>query len=233
MPWFYAKNKQQIGPVEDSEFDALVAAGTILPTDLVWQPGQPEWLPLAKVRAAVPEVLTPPSLPAAASPGAPAAAPTTAAPLRAEPLKGVAGWLLLFCVWLTIIGPLIRLFEWSSLLPYLLRGSVTMTLPLGLSLGVGLLMTVLSIVVGVLIWSGRPDGRRLAQLYLQIRAGVFAVMFAFNFLSLLLFRGMELYVLGRYVFNLLLEVAFLVIWWRYFQVSKRVQATYGEPGARG
>jgi hypothetical protein len=36
MQWYYAKNGQSVGPVEDKDFEALVAAQTISADTLVW-----------------------------------------------------------------------------------------------------------------------------------------------------------------------------------------------------
>jgi len=43
MSWYYAEAGRQIGPVADSDFDRLVAAGTIRPDTLVWREGLPDW----------------------------------------------------------------------------------------------------------------------------------------------------------------------------------------------
>lgn len=49
MSWYYAQDSDRRGPVSDSEFEALVANGTIKPETLVWQEGMPNWVPLATV----------------------------------------------------------------------------------------------------------------------------------------------------------------------------------------
>jgi hypothetical protein len=43
MNWYYAKDGQQQGPVDDAELARLVGAKTILPTTLVWREGLAEW----------------------------------------------------------------------------------------------------------------------------------------------------------------------------------------------
>jgi len=112
-------------------------------------------------------------------------------------------------------------------LPYLLNASFS--LQLTVSFAVSLLLTIASIVVGFLIWTGRPDGRKIAQTYLLARLAVFGVMFAFNFLQLALARSLEVSSITVFLFRgVLPELAFFVIWWFYFQKSKRVKATYGE-----
>lgn len=43
MSWYYEIDRQQLGPVSDEEFAAMVQAGTIRPESLVWKQGWPEW----------------------------------------------------------------------------------------------------------------------------------------------------------------------------------------------
>ncbi len=64
MPWFYSAGSEQKGPVEDAEFESLIASGVIRPETLVWQPGMPNWQPASAVRTD----LLPPALPATLEP---------------------------------------------------------------------------------------------------------------------------------------------------------------------
>ena len=43
MPWYYAIDQQQKGPVSADEFRALVEGGTIRPETLVWRDGMADW----------------------------------------------------------------------------------------------------------------------------------------------------------------------------------------------
>ena len=52
MTWYYAAQGQQIGPVDETAFQELVASGTIQPTTLVWNSEMPSWKPLAEVGSA-------------------------------------------------------------------------------------------------------------------------------------------------------------------------------------
>src|SRR4029077_17249553 len=54
MTWYYAAQGQQIGPVDETAFQDLVASGTIQPTTLVWNSEMPSWKPLAEVGPAGP-----------------------------------------------------------------------------------------------------------------------------------------------------------------------------------
>ena len=50
MNWFYAKEGQQAGPVDDAELDRLVTTGDIADSTLVWHSGLTNWQPYAAVR---------------------------------------------------------------------------------------------------------------------------------------------------------------------------------------
>lgn len=73
MKWYYADNNERRGPVEDPEFQALIAAGKIQPDTLVWRDGMANWQPSREVAAELPT--TPP----AASAGSLAVAPAPVA----------------------------------------------------------------------------------------------------------------------------------------------------------
>ena len=49
MQWYYAVGDQRHGPVEQAEFERLVANGTIRHDTLVWQQGMAQWQPYATV----------------------------------------------------------------------------------------------------------------------------------------------------------------------------------------
>lgn len=61
--WYYAVEGASVGPVDQSEFDSLVAAGTIRNETLVWQEGMDDWLPYGRAggqSAAQPAATVPP-----------------------------------------------------------------------------------------------------------------------------------------------------------------------------
>jgi hypothetical protein len=49
MNWFYAKNGQQIGPVDFSEIERLRAEGQLTDDTLVWQQGMANWVKFSSV----------------------------------------------------------------------------------------------------------------------------------------------------------------------------------------
>src|SRR5882757_7418806 len=72
MLWYYARNDQRFGPVEEAELRRLAAAGQISPTDLVWRQDFPDWRRAGEVEALFPPAarmaMPPPPPPAAFAP---------------------------------------------------------------------------------------------------------------------------------------------------------------------
>lgn len=68
MNWFYAKDGQQAGPVDDAELDRLVQTGTIADSTLVWHGGLANWQSYASTRVPVGAGGIPSGLPAFPSP---------------------------------------------------------------------------------------------------------------------------------------------------------------------
>ncbi len=62
--WYYSSHGERLGPVSESEIRSLAASGRIAASDLVWQLGQPDWIPAASVPELFPG---PPPLPSAGS----------------------------------------------------------------------------------------------------------------------------------------------------------------------
>jgi uncharacterized RDD family membrane protein YckC len=95
MLWYYARNGQRFGPVEETELQRLAGTGQLSGTDLVWKPGLPEWQPAGQMpelaslfRSFAPPPPPPPPPPAEFSPYAPPAAPLTAPPTYLAPMFG-------------------------------------------------------------------------------------------------------------------------------------------------
>jgi uncharacterized RDD family membrane protein YckC len=49
MPWFYANAGQQLGPIDDADFERLTREGVIQPGTLVWREGMDGWQPYANI----------------------------------------------------------------------------------------------------------------------------------------------------------------------------------------
>ncbi|HAM72490.1 MAG TPA: hypothetical protein DCM86_12685 [Verrucomicrobiales bacterium] len=91
MNWYYAKDGQQAGPVDELEFARLVLGGAINGSTLVWREGMPQWLPYEQVwTEGLPDWRAKPASTgsaelAATSPADAAAPPSMATPSMAKP----------------------------------------------------------------------------------------------------------------------------------------------------
>ena len=47
--WYYTQNGQQAGPVDEAQLSAMVAAGQLAASDMVWKDGMAAWLPVSAV----------------------------------------------------------------------------------------------------------------------------------------------------------------------------------------
>lgn len=47
--WYYGREDQQYGPIDDASIKARIATGEVSPHDLVWKEGMEKWLPLSQV----------------------------------------------------------------------------------------------------------------------------------------------------------------------------------------
>jgi uncharacterized RDD family membrane protein YckC len=65
MNWYYVKQGEQAGPVDDPQLEQLRAAGAIQDDTLIWREGMANWQPYSFVKNATP---APPSAPPVAAP---------------------------------------------------------------------------------------------------------------------------------------------------------------------
>jgi hypothetical protein len=73
--WSYSTGGHNRGPVSETQLRALVEAGMLRPTDLVWREGMPEWIEARLLPGLFPHL--PPAAPPPRPPAAPASAPVT------------------------------------------------------------------------------------------------------------------------------------------------------------
>ena len=64
MNWYYTLAGQTYGPLSETDLDALVQAGTLQPTTLVWQKGMANWLTYSEARGSAPATAAPVAAPA-------------------------------------------------------------------------------------------------------------------------------------------------------------------------
>ncbi len=53
--WHYSKGGEQLGPVSSERLRELAASGGLLPADLVWKEGLPEWRPASTLKGLFPD----------------------------------------------------------------------------------------------------------------------------------------------------------------------------------
>ena len=145
-----------------------------------------------------------------------------------ERYKGVAGWLLFFCISLTVIGPLITLgslvgaysdsSKYFNQFPGLLAITVIDTI---LSLGV----MGLSIYAGIGLWRIRPGAVQMAKRYLLCFLGYHAVTAFLPFMAGLPSAANEA-MIAQVAKDTFRGIIYVAIWYSYLNKSLRVRATY-------
>jgi len=143
---------------------------------------------------------------------------------------GVGGWLLFFCLVLTLFSPLATLFNLVgsfaaaspafARFPGLLAISVIDTL-----LSVGLM--VFSIYAGIGLWRIQPGAVQTTKTFLKFFLGYLAFAAVLPFMAGLPAAANEAMV-AAVVVSTVRGVIFFAIWNSYLNCSKRVKATYIE-----
>jgi hypothetical protein len=157
--------------------------------------------------------------------------PTTAihSTQTAEPkYKGVGGWLLFFCLSLTVFSPLITIVaiiasysEASQLLDLFPGVMVITVIDTFLSLGV----MAFSVYAGVGLWRVKPGAAQTAKRYLLCLLAYAAVETILPFMA-----GLPTDVDGTLTAEVIKDasrkVFYVAIWYAYLNKSKRVMATF-------
>ena len=146
--------------------------------------------------------------------------------------KGVAGWLLIFCVWLTIIKPLSTLLDigsgyinivsgYSHLYPLFkdLRSQLVTIITVHSVSQVAL--SAFSVYTGILLWKIRFGAIRTARIFLWV---YLAYSFLISLLSMIL--GLPLGDGMGDPERMVLAIIVFSIWFLYLLKSKRVNTTY-------
>jgi Protein of unknown function (DUF2569) len=130
-----------------------------------------------------------------------------------DPFRGVGGFLLIFCVGITVFQPLGCAAE-------ILRNphdTFVVVLDLGLA--------AFSIYTGLTTWRARPDALKLIKVYFIVTlalAGLMILRVSANIKEIVQQSPSE-----NPVKTGLLTLMFVAVWWSYFAQSKRVKATFG------
>jgi hypothetical protein len=157
----------------------------------------------------------------------PATPPLTAAPAESR-YKGVGGWLLLFCLVLTVFSPLITLgslaagYGESSKYFHQFPGLLVITV-IDTFLSVGLV--AFSVYAGIGLWTIRPGAVQMARRYLFFFLGYLAISAILPFMAGLPSSVHEA-MFAQVARDTFRGVIFFAIWYSYLNKSKRVSATY-------
>jgi hypothetical protein len=229
------QNNRQEGPFTAKQIHAMLNSGAVALITLAWKEGMAEWAPLNTVLTP-----TPPTLPVAATPPPPPLVCAMETVLVPSPMprgsvgpKGVGGWLIFFCVGITIIGPLFTIGQMAATwhdsqdsfyyYPNIKNAIIWENISSALLLSYGF-------VVGCRIWSGDQNGRSIANKYLADRLWGFIFI---ECVALLIVIDLPSSVLSEAINGIypvaIREVFFFLIWRSYFKNSKRVRNTYERP----
>ena len=136
-------------------------------------------------------------------------------------LRGVRGWLFLFCASTTIVQPI-----------FFLRDALSSS-GQPITFCVNLPMAVFAFYTGISLWRVRLNALKLVKVYFLVQLALAAL----SFLAVVVGARMGAYQGGTEyqtaemvttdALNSLRTALFVWIWWSYFKRSKRVQATYG------
>lgn len=150
--------------------------------------------------------------------------------LAPDKYKGVKGWLLLFCVGLTVFMPAVTFFNLYS--GYKDSTGVISAYP-GLKTLVyadallSVALAVLGFYAGLLLWKVKPKAVKTAKLYL-------IALLVYSGITLLLpyTVGLSEEMSGQLIKIISVSsartVIYVIIWFLYLSKSKRVKATYGD-----
>jgi len=155
------------------------------------------------------------------SPATPAGSPNytyvTAARATTPELEGVWGWLLFFCLILTVLAPIAAIEDGSS-------GWLLIDVLVGLKVFFG-------VFVAINLWSRSEYALKLLRIYFFITIGSGILRFVIGAVAAVSYAyAGETGAVGGATTRLIacvIALAILVAWLAYFQSSKRVKATYG------
>ena len=222
-------NNQQEGPYSLAHLYDMIEKGTVTPVTLAWKDGMSEWAPLNSI------ISLPPSKPSVAPlpcPSVNETQPCVASPPVATGPKGVGGWLVFFCVVLTILAPLhfIGQFSitWEEAQPAFAQFPNIQTAIIWENAG-SIALLIYGFFVGCMIWRGNPDGRKIAKKFLLVQLFGFI---GIEFIAIVIMGDLPFQVVasvfGAAIGAILANLFWFLIWWFYFKKSIRVRNTYGE-----
>ncbi len=139
-----------------------------------------------------------------------AAANSVGTPSTVDPLKGIRGWLLLFCLGIVFVQPLVLIVASDTAFEAVFN----------------LLLGAFSLYAGICLWRVRPNALRLVKVYFVLVLSIATLAILASVVTTHSAPSSE-----TPQTNVLTDGARMLIgvaiWWSYFKKSKRVKATYG------
>jgi hypothetical protein len=146
---------------------------------------------------------------------------------RVEPIQpAVAGWLLFFCLILTLMYPATSLYEIvTHTVPNLIRGhSPALVSLLSIYCMIFTALAVFSVIAGLKLWLMRPGAVRFARTWLWT---YLVANFAYFVLWLIIAKSLQSAALAEMGwYHVVGPIASFTLWYLYLEHSKRVRATY-------
>lgn len=142
-------------------------------------------------------------------------------------LKGVGGWLLFFCISLTILSPILTLYNFASGyndIKELIKYLPSIYNVFIIDIIVGSIVIAFSIYAGISLWTVKKNAVRIAKLYL-------ITFISYSFLELIMylsvFPGKVInIVMGDFIKEIIKSLIYFTIWYLYLIKSKRVRNTF-------
>jgi uncharacterized membrane protein len=139
--------------------------------------------------------------------------------------NGVGGWLLVFCIIIAVITPILSASQIIS--GHALAGEMEKSHKIAsiVESSLSVLLHIYGCVTGIIIWVGSKSGLKLAKQFLTINLIGF---FIIGITTALICQDAEARhkIIGGFIILTPKEIIFFVIWWLYFNKSKRVKALY-------
>lgn len=149
-----------------------------------------------------------------------------------ERLRGVRGWLLLFCIGLVIFRPIWTILQliFQTLALTKLGDAVPIEFWIFYfgETTVNLALMIFGVIVGIWLWQIQPNAVRLAKIFLVSQPLALVVLAFVVGLVPLPHQSKQAiaYQYGQDLFRILMHS---LIWLAYFYKSKRVAVTYAPP----
>ncbi len=144
--------------------------------------------------------------------------------------KGVKGWLLFFCISLTILDPAAAVINLSLVVTIsrpLFEKSPALLRLVTVSGACTIALALLGIYAGLSMWKVLPNAVKAARLYLM--SVFYYSIFAIYLPNLVGMTGDSLKELkDASLVNNIRTILYIAIWYVYLRISKRVKATYGK-----